>query len=177
MKKISARTIVEPAIFAAVISLLAPFSVPIGPVPLSLATFAIYLTGGLLKPVKATAAVCVYLLIGIVGLPVFSGFSGGLEKIVSPTGGFLLGYIPCVLTISCMMFISRKMYMYPLAIAAGTVLLYACGLCGFMLQSGRGFYESLSVTVLPFIFTDIIKITAASAVCIVLYKRVFEERL
>ena len=74
---------------AAVTCILAPLSVPIGPVPISLTNFAIYLSLYLLDWKKGTLSYLIYLLLGLVGLPVFSGFTGGLAKLAGPTGGYI----------------------------------------------------------------------------------------
>ena len=175
MKKISARTIVEPAIFASIICILAPFSLPIGPVPISLATFAIYLVSGMQKPSRAVTAVCVYILIGMTGIPVFSNFMGGFERIVSPTGGYIIGYIPLVLIPSFILRYNRKFYMYPIAMVCGTIALYACGLGWFMFSMKVSLAKALAVTVLPFIAFDAVKIVIASIASYALYDRVFKE--
>lgn len=175
MKKFSARTIVEPAVFAAIICILAPFSLPIGPVPISLASFAIYLVGGMQKPLRALIAVCVYILIGIVGVPVFANFMGGFERIAAPAGGFIIGYIPCVLLTSFILSLNRKVYMYPIAMVCGTVVLYACGLGWFMISMNTTLGKALAVTVLPFIAFDAVKIVIASVISFALYDRVFRD--
>lgn len=82
------------ALMAAVTCILAPLSVPIGPVPISLTNFAIYLSLYLLDWKKGTLSYLIYLLLGLVGLPVFSGFTGGLAKLAGPTGGYIIGFIP-----------------------------------------------------------------------------------
>ena len=82
---------------AALLCVAGPLSLPVGPVPLSLATFAVYLAGAVLGWKRGTAAVALYLLIGLCGLPVFSGFSGGFQKLAGVTGGYLVGYLFCAL--------------------------------------------------------------------------------
>ena len=85
------------AVMAALICVAGPLSVSIGPIPLSLASFAVYMAGAVLGAKKGTLAVGIYLLLGLVGLPVFSGFSGGFQKLIGVTGGYLVGYLPCAL--------------------------------------------------------------------------------
>ena len=88
------------AAFAAAMALLAPWTVPLGPVPLSVCTLMVYLSAWLLTPGRAVAAVTIYVLLGAVGLPVFSGFLGGVGRLAGPTGGYILGYLPlCIYTI------------------------------------------------------------------------------
>ena len=79
------------AVMAALICIAGPLTIAIGPVPLSLATFAVYLAGAVLGPKRGTAAVALYLVIGIVGVPVFSGFTGGFQQLAGVTGGSLIG--------------------------------------------------------------------------------------
>ena len=72
---------------------LGPLTVPIGAVPISLANFVICLTAWLLGPKFGTLSVAVYLCIGLIGVPVFSGYGAGLAKLAGPTGGYLVGYL------------------------------------------------------------------------------------
>ena len=85
-RKTSTYAMVVTALMAAVTCILAPLSVPIGPVPVSLTNFAIYLSLYLLDWKKGTLSYLIYLLLGLVGLPVFSGFTGALAKLAGPTG-------------------------------------------------------------------------------------------
>ena len=90
----STRRMTLTAMLTAMLCLLGPLTLPLGPVPLSLTTALLMLMGLLLGGGKATLCCAVYLLMGLVGLPVFSGFSGGAGALLGPTGGFLLGYLP-----------------------------------------------------------------------------------
>ena len=94
------------ALMTAVTCILAPLSIPIGPVPISLTNFAIYLALYLLDWKKGTVSYIIYLLLGLVGLPVFSGFTSGPGKLFGPTGGYLIGFIP--MAIIAGMVINRK---------------------------------------------------------------------
>ena len=83
------------ALMTAVLCILAPISIPvfISPVPISLGVLAIYLTAYVLSPLDATISVIIFILLGTFGLPVFSGYSGGLSKLVGPTGGYIIGFL------------------------------------------------------------------------------------
>ena len=81
------------ALMTAVTCILAPMSIPIGPVPISFTNLAIYLSLYLLGWKRGTISYLIYLLIGLVGLPVFSGFTGGPAKLAGPTGGYIIGLI------------------------------------------------------------------------------------
>ena len=93
MKKSTIYNMATCAIMAAVMCVLGPLSIPVGPVPISLLTLAIYLAAYVLGAKGTTLSVCIYILLGAVGLPVFSGAAGGLAKIAGPTGGYILGYL------------------------------------------------------------------------------------
>ena len=81
------------ALMAALMCIFGPMSVPIGPVPVSLTNLVIYFTVYLIGMKGATVSYLIYMLLGIVGLPVFSGYQGGLAKVAGPTGGYLVGFI------------------------------------------------------------------------------------
>lgn len=159
------------AITAAVLCVISPFSIPLGAIPLSLATLAICLISCISPPGRSVTAVIIYILLGAAGLPVFSGFVGGFQQIAGLTGGYIAGYIPCTFIISYLIgrFENSKI-IYPISMALGIALCYLCGTAWYALQAGTDFVESLAVCVLPFIAGDIIKIVAASAIGIILRK-------
>ena len=158
------RDIVLIGVFAAMICVFAPFSVPVGPIPISLASFAVYIASAL-GAKKGCAAVGIYILIGALGLPVFSGFSGGISKIAGLTGGYIIGYMFCALLSGIIIErAGNKKSAYPMAFIIGTAVLYAFGTAWFMIQSGNGLYESLLACVIPFLIGDAVKIAAASVV-------------
>ena len=158
------RDIVLIGVFAAMICVFAPFSVPVGPIPISLASFAVYIASAL-GAKKGCAAVGIYILIGALGLPVFSGFSGGISKIAGLTGGYIIGYMFCALLSGIIIErAGQKKSAYPMAFIIGTAVLYAFGTAWFMIQSGNGLYESLLACVIPFLIGDAVKIAAASAI-------------
>lgn len=158
------RDIVLIGVFAAMICVFAPFSVPVGPIPISLASFAVYIASAL-GAKKGCAAVGIYILIGALGLPVFSGFSGGISKIAGLTGGYIIGYMFCALLSGIIIErAGNKKSAYPMAFIIGTAVLYAFGTAWFMIQSGNGLYESLLACVIPFLIGDAVKIAAASAI-------------
>ena len=157
------------AVLAALICVAGPLSVPVGPIPISLATFAVYLAGAVLGWKRGTAAVAIYLLIGLVGVPVFSGFSGGLQKLAGVTGGYLVGYLPCALITGLGAGDLRRpaperRWQLPLCMVLGTAALYAIGTAWFMLQTKNGLAASMGMCVLPFLPGDAVKIVAATLI-------------
>ena len=127
------------AVMAAVMGVVAPFSVAIGPVPLSFCTLAIYLSACLLGWRRATLATLAYILLGAVGMPVFSGFSAGLGVLAGPTGGYVVGYLPlaALAGLAAARF-PRSRPLQLLGMAGATAVLYALGTAWYCLQSGGG---------------------------------------
>ena len=92
MNRQKITTIVLCALFAAITAVLSQIAIPMpSGVPVTLQTFAIALCGFYLCTARATVSTVVYVLLGAVGVPVFSGFKGGIASIVGPTGGFIIG--------------------------------------------------------------------------------------
>ena len=92
-QKITTYQMAVTAVMAAVLCVLGPLTVPIGAIPISLANFVICLTAWLLGPKFGTLSVVIYLAIGLIGVPVFSGKRKSLDKVEGPTGGYLVGYL------------------------------------------------------------------------------------
>ena len=173
----SVRSMIFTAIMAALICIAAPFSVPIGLVPISLATFAVYLAGGLLGAKRGALAVVVYILIGAVGLPVFSGFAGGFAKLLGVTGGYIIGYVPCALLSGLLYDRTRCVWTLPVGMVLGTLACYIFGTAWFLIATADGAITGASVVsalmmcVVPFLPGDAIKIAAACALAMPLRAR------
>ncbi len=168
------------ALMTAVICILGPLSIPIGPIPISLGTLAIYLTMYVLDKNRGTLAVLIYLLLGLVGLPVFSGFTGGAGKLFGPTGGFLIGYIPMAFLIGLALEkFWKKRIISVLLIEVATWVLYMFGTIWLMIQANLTFKAALASAVIPFIVLDLAKIIIAAIVGPVLKKRLsfFNEQV
>ena len=167
------------AVMAALICVAGPLSIAIGPIPLSLASFAVYLAGAVLGWKRGTVAVAVYLLIGLVGVPVFSGFSAGLQKLAGVTGGYLVGYLPCALITGLGMKEPGKgeapKWLLPVCMVAGTAVLYIVGTAWFMVQTKNTLAASLGMCVLPFLPGDAIKIVAATLIACPVRKALYRQ--
>lgn len=158
------RNVVWIALMAAMVCALSPWALPVGVVPLSLSTLGVYVAVGLLGTRRGSAAVGVYLLLGALGVPVFSGFSGGLVHLVGPTGGYLLGYLPCALVVGVLMARFPRRGLVPLWLAVGTLVLYAMGTLWYLWQTACPLWAALAACVLPFLVADAVKIAAATLV-------------
>lgn len=159
---ISTNLMARIAIITALLCVLSPFSIPLpfSPVPLSLANFVLFLSVFVLKPKAAALSTLLYLLIGAVGLPVFSGFSGGLGKLAGPTGGYLVGYVPLVIILAIFMQIGikRRWYIfYIVGIILGETVLYILGTAWLSHSLQVTFYEGLGIAVIPYLPGDAIK--------------------
>lgn len=97
-KKFTVYQLCFMALMAAVTCILAPLSIPIGPIPISLTNLVVYFTVYVIGLKAGTCSYCLYVLLGVVGLPVFSGYVGGPAKIAGPTGGYITNYAVTPLT-------------------------------------------------------------------------------
>jgi biotin transport system substrate-specific component len=163
MKSLTLKGMILAAIFAALTGILTQIQIPVDMVPINLALFSVYLAGALLGPKYGTLSMVVYVLLGAVGLPVFSGFSGGLHKLVGPTGGYIAGYIACAFLVG---YLSRRWNMHfsmlSIAMILGTLACYTLGTAWFMMITGRDLTTSLGLCVIPFLPGDAMKIILAA---------------
>ena len=171
-KKLTTYQMAVTALMAAALCVLGPLSVPIGAIPISLSNFVICLTVWLLGPKFGTLSVAVYLLIGLVGVPVFSGYGAGIAKLAGPTGGYLVGYL--LLAFIGGLFIEKSKGQ-PVVSAVGLILgdaaCYVLGTIWFMVLTGLDLPTSLTYCVIPYLPGDVIKIVLASLLTIQLDKR------
>jgi len=155
------------SLFAVLISVCSWISVP-ATIPFTMQTFGVFLTGGLLGPRRGVAAVFIYLLLGLVGLPVFAGFTGGPGILLSPPGGYLVGFLGAALVTGLTARSGRKTWVLALGMLAGLLICYAFGTAWFMAVYARntgpiGLAAALSWCVIPFVIPDLLKIIAACA--------------
>jgi len=161
-------------LMTAVLCILGPMAlaIPISPVPISLTTFAIFLTVILLGMKRGTLVYLVYLFIGFIGVPVFSGFTGGPAKLLGPTGGYLIGFV--FMAFIAGLFIDRfpgKIGWAVLGMVIGSAVTYTMGTMWLSYTAGLSFGEALFAGVVPFIPGDSIKIVLACLVGFPIKKR------
>ena len=171
-KKLTTYQMAVTALMAAVLCVLGPLTVPIGAIPISLANLVICLTAWLLGAKFAALSVAIYLVIGLVGIPVFSGYGAGLAKLAGPTGGYLVGYL--LLAFIGGLFI-EKSHGHPVISALGLVLgdaaCYVLGTAWFVFQMQCELGYALTVCVYPFIALDLAKIVVSCIIGALLRKR------
>ena len=161
--KLEIKKIILIALMTAIICVISPFSVviPISPVPISLATFAIYLTVILLGCKDGTLSVFTYVLLGFAGAPVFTGFTGGVAKVLGPTGGYIIGYVFLALIEGLFVEGARTSAKVFLGMLLGTIVLYAFGTFWLAKQSGMTLAAAFFAAVVPFVIGDIVKMIVA----------------
>lgn len=153
------------ALLCAFICVLAPLSLPLGAIPVSLATFAVYTVASISEISLSLPALIGYILLGAFGIPVFSGFAGGFQQLAGVTGGYIIGYIPCLTIISLLTKkFEKNKIIYPLSMILGTIVCYVFGTAWYVIQTESKVSAALLPCVVPFITGDIIKISAASII-------------
>ncbi len=153
------------AFMSALMCILGPMSIPIGAVPISFTNFVIYFTLYLLGPRLGTISYCIYLLIGFAGLPVFSGYSGGLAKLAGPTGGYLIGFIFMSVIAGISIQKSRgNLWISVLGMTIGTLIAYLFGTIWFVIEADCTLWYALTVCVFPFLIGDAVKILLSAKI-------------
>lgn len=159
------RNTVYASLMAALIAAGAYIAVPVGPVPIVLQNMFVLLAGLLLGWRWGLAAVAVYLLAGVCGLPVFAGGTGGIGRLAGPTGGYLLGYLPAVIAVGWISERRGNVLLFDLlGLVTGTAIVYLCGVPWLKMVTGMPMEKSLVVGMVPFLPGDAIKVIAAAAI-------------
>jgi len=164
-------TLTRIALFCALLAVCAWIAIPFEP-PFTLQTFAVFLCVGLLGGKYACVSVLCYLILGAVGIPVFSGFRSGVAQLVGPTGGFLLGFLPAVLITG---YLPNKLPLF-VRMLFGLIVCYACGTAWYCILYANdagmgGFLAAVLRNVLPFVLPDLVKLFLAAKATEQLQKR------
>ena len=150
------------AVFAVLMVLCSWVSFPVPPsMTVTLQTFAAALCGYTLGAAWGSAALAVYILIGAAGVPVFSGFLGGVGVLVGPTGGFLYGFFALMLTCG----LSLKTKNTALRVLFGCIGLLLCHLCGalhFSAVTSTALWASVLAVSVPYIIKDVLSVVLAA---------------
>lgn len=152
-------------LFTSVLTVCAWLAVPMGDISITLQTFGIFLTLGLLGGKRGTVAILVYLLLGAVGAPVFSGFRGGLGALLGTTGGYIFGFMLTALLYWLLTAIKDTPIMRLTAMALGLLLCYACGSWWYLTRYLSADSVTLGVVLLrcvvPYLLPDALKLALA----------------
>ncbi len=153
-------------IFTVLIAICSWISIPME-IPFTLQTFAVFLAVAVLGGKRGTLSVVVYVLLGAIGVPVFSGFTGGIGIIMNTTGGYIIGFIFSALAMWLIEnLLGRKIWVQAISMVIGLIICYAFGTAWFMLVYMRstgavGLLTVLGWCVIPFIIPDAVKIALA----------------
>lgn len=151
--------------FAGLTALAAQWEIllPFTPVPISGQTFAVLLAGAALGSRLGASSQALYLGVGIVGFPVFSGGDGGWQVMTGATAGYLVGFVVAAWVVGRMAerHADRKLWTAVPMFVAGSLVIYACGVAGLMLLAGMGPAEAVVKGVVPFLVGDALKAAAA----------------
>ncbi|MBQ7536283.1 MAG: biotin transporter BioY [Stomatobaculum sp.] len=157
------RILTTTALMTAVLCVLSPISLPIGPVPISLTNLALYFMIYVVGTRISFTSCLLFILLGLVGMPVFSGYTGGPQKLFGPTGGYIIGYLPMILIMGSFV---KKHWQNRIAcvavMEAATWILYLLGTAWLSFGTGMSFRAALGAGVLPFIILDFMKMCAAA---------------
>jgi len=160
---------VRSGIFAAIICVSSFFVIPIGTVPISFTVFAVMLCAIVLSPLEAFFASAVYVLMGAVGHPVFSGGSGGFGMLFGITGGYIWSYplLALIVALFAKINLNNKLLKFAVSFTGcliGIILCYTLGTFQYILVAKTHLYTALGVCVIPFVPIDIIKALAAVSI-------------
>ncbi len=164
------RDMVYIAMFAVLIAVCSWISVP-ATVPFTLQTFGVFVTVGVLGGKRGSLSVLVYLLLGMIGVPVFAGFSGGISCLLGSTGGYIIGFLFSALVMWGMeMAFGKSRFVLVLSMILGLMVCYLFGTIWFMTVYARttgaiGVMTALGWCVFPYIIPDGIKIVLAMILC------------
>lgn len=148
------------SLFAALTAVCAWIAIPIPPMAFTMQTFAVFLTLGVLGGKYGTVSILLYLLLGLMGLPVFSGFRGGASALMDATGGFLWGFLAAGLVY----WLTERLGTLPAMIAA-LLVCYACGCWWFTVYTGNAGWTAAAMTcVAPYLIPDALKLWLAYGV-------------
>ena len=140
-------------------------SIPLGPVPIVLSNFMILLSGVLLGKSKGSAVAFTYLLLGLLGLPVFAGGTSGFAHLAGPTGGYLLAYLPAAFIAGAISNHGKPSIIKNFtALTTGALIIYFMGVPWLKISLGLEWEKALFAGMLPFLPGDLIKVSAASLI-------------
>ncbi len=172
--RLSTRGMIYASLFGALTAIGALVSIPLQPVPVTLQTLFLYLAGSLLGGRLGALSQLIYLVLGVIGLPVFSGGKAGLGVFLGPTGGYLIGFVAGA-------FVTGKIVRWRdnpglvwvvFAMLAGTAAVYALGVLQLVLVGRLPVEKAAAVGVLPFLPGDALKIAAASVITLKVRDRI-----
>lgn len=177
-QQVKLRMMIITALFAAIIGVLAQITIPLPLVPITGQTLAIGLAATILGARYGTISVLLYLFIGAVGVPVFAEFSGGVSKLVGPTGGYLVGFVPAAFAIGWLL--EKTSFNYLNAMIGniiGMLITLVFGTVWLKLAMDLSWTAAFASGFAPFVIVGVIKAALASWIGIIVRKRLETAKL
>lgn len=177
-QQVKLRMMIITALFAAIIGVLAQITIPLPLVPITGQTLAIGLAATILGARYGTISVLLYLFIGAVGVPVFAEFSGGVSKLVGPTGGYLVGFVPAAFAIGWLL--EKTSFNYVNAMIGniiGMLITLVFGTVWLKLAMDLSWTAAFASGFAPFVIVGVIKAALASWIGIIVRKRLETAKL
>lgn len=174
MKKTNIRELTKLSLCVALlcVSSYLSFPIPFSTAPVTAQTIVLNMMALILTPKQSLASVGIYILLGICGLPVFSGGTAGIGRLLGPTGGFIIGFLITAPLISFLKGEKNSILRYLLVtILVGMPVLYAFGTAFMCITQKISILAALSAAVVPFLFGDVLKCIAGSYLALALNKR------
>lgn len=160
MKKLTTKDLIVCALMAAVMCVCSMFTIPTGLISITLSVFGVLLSAVILGWKRGIAATAVFILLGAIGLPVFSGMRGGLGILAGPTGGYIWAYIPMALITGLTSDKAEGKFRIPAVICACFVSAAICDALGavqYTFVTGTSPAAAFAACFAPFIVLDCIK--------------------
>lgn len=156
-------TMAYTAMFTAIIIVCSQIQIPFGQVPFTLQTLGVFVAAAMLGFARGTLSVLIYTLAGLIGLPVFAGFSGGAGIVAGPTSGYIVGFVFTALIVGIMTDkLGRKMWVLIISMIAGMTACYIFGTVWFSIVTKTDIWASIMLCVVPYLIADALKIAVAS---------------
>ena len=171
----AATSIAQTALGVALITVCAWVTIPVFAIPFTLQTFAVAFVGALLGWKKGTAAVAVYVLMGLIGVPVFAGFKSGVAALAGPTGGYIVGFVflalfPALANLLPITKTVKRCAISYLFMVIGLAVCYAFGTAWFVVMYKCSVGYALMLCVVPYLAADFIKLAVAAILAVRLQK-------
>ena len=158
------------AVFVAIITVCSWINIPLGPVPFTLQTFAIFTVAGLLETKRGLITIFIYIMLGMIGVPVFTQFKAGLNVLAGPTGGYVIGFIFTVLIIGTVTkaFSNKtkklRNVMMILSMIVGDIACFGIGTIHFVYMMKVDLTSAFTICVVPYIIPDLVKMVLATMI-------------
>jgi biotin transport system substrate-specific component len=155
------------SMFGALTAVGAFIMVPLPPVPVTMQTLFVYMAGALLGGYLGALSQVVYILLGVIGLPVFAGGKGGAGVLLGPTGGYLIGFVIGAFVIGRLTSLRHRPGLIWMmgSMIAGMAVVYAMGVAQLMIVAKLDLAKAIAIGLLPPLPGDLAKIVAAALIC------------